>query len=90
MKISLDAVGELADRPRARYVVVSAITPTPLGEGKTTMTVGIGQGFRHIGKRAVVTIRQASMGPALGIKGGAARRPGAACRSGSPGSWHRV
>ena len=72
MKISLDAVHELADRPRARYVVVSAITPTPLGEGKTTTTVGIGQGFRHIGKRAVVTIRQASMGPALGIKGGAA------------------
>jgi formate--tetrahydrofolate ligase len=72
MKISLDALEDLADRPRAKYVVVSAITPTPLGEGKTTTTVGIGQGFRHIGKRAVVTIRQASMGPALGIKGGAA------------------
>src|SRR5579875_328666 len=71
MKISLDAIGELADRPRAKYVVVSAITPTPLGEGKTTTTVGIGQGFKHIGRRAVVTVRQASMGQALGIKGGA-------------------
>jgi formate--tetrahydrofolate ligase len=72
MKISLAAVEELADRPRAKYVVVSAITPTPLGEGKTTTTVGLGQGMRHIGHQAVVTIRQASMGPALGIKGGAA------------------
>jgi formate--tetrahydrofolate ligase len=72
MKIGLDAVEELADRPRAKYVVVTAITPTPLGEGKTTTTVGLGQGMRHIGKNAVVTIRQASMGPALGIKGGAA------------------
>jgi formate--tetrahydrofolate ligase len=72
MKVSLDAVEELADRPRAKYVVVTAITPTPLGEGKTTTTVGLGQGMRHIGKRAVVTIREASVGPALGIKGGAA------------------
>jgi len=72
MKVSLDAIEELADRPRAKYVVVTAITPTPLGEGKTTTTVGLGQGMRHIGKEAVITIRQASMGPALGIKGGAA------------------
>jgi formate--tetrahydrofolate ligase len=72
MKVSLDAIEELADQPRAKYVVVTAITPTPLGEGKTTTTVGLAQGMKHIGKRAVVTIRQASMGPALGIKGGAA------------------
>ncbi len=72
MKISLDAVQELSDRPRAKYVVVTAITPTPLGEGKTTTTVGLGQAMKHIGKRAIVSIRQASMGPALGIKGGAA------------------
>ncbi len=52
--------------------VVKVITPTPLGEGKTTTTVGLGQGFRHIGKRATVTIRQPSMGPTFGIKGGAA------------------
>ncbi|HLU56022.1 MAG TPA: formate--tetrahydrofolate ligase, partial [Pseudonocardia sp.] len=52
LKIRLEAIDELADRPRAKYVVVSAITPTPLGEGKTTTTVGLGQAFRHIGKRA--------------------------------------
>ena len=72
MKIGLGAIDELADAPRAKYVVVSAITPTPLGEGKTTTTVGIGQGFKHIGKRATVAIRQPSMGPTFGIKGGAA------------------
>lgn len=71
-KISLDAIEAMADRPRARYVVVSAITPTPLGEGKTTTVVGLGQGFSHINKRATVTIRQPSMGPTFGIKGGAA------------------
>ncbi|MGH3450310.1 MAG: formate--tetrahydrofolate ligase, partial [Haloechinothrix sp.] len=71
-KVSLDAIAELADRPRAKYVVVSSITPTPLGEGKTTTTVGLGQGFGHIGRRAVIAIRQASMGPTFGIKGGAA------------------
>jgi len=72
MKVGLGAIEELADAPRAKYVVVSAITPTPLGEGKTTTTVGIGQGFKHIGKRATVAIRQPSMGPTFGIKGGAA------------------
>jgi formate--tetrahydrofolate ligase len=71
-KIKLEAIEELADRPRAKYVVVSAITPTPFGEGKTTTTVGLGQAFRHIGKRATVAVRQASMGPVFGIKGGAA------------------
>jgi formate--tetrahydrofolate ligase len=72
MKVSPAAVDELSDRPRAKYVVVTSVTPTPLGEGKTTTTVGLGQGMRHIGKTAIVTIREASMGPALGIKGGAA------------------
>jgi formate--tetrahydrofolate ligase len=71
-KIKLEALGELADRPKAKYVVVSAITPTPLGEGKTTTTVGLGQAFKHIGKMATVAVRQASMGPVFGIKGGAA------------------
>jgi formate--tetrahydrofolate ligase len=71
-KIKLDAIEELQDRPRAKYVVVSAITPTPLGEGKTTTTVGLGQAFKHIGKTATVALRQASMGPVFGIKGGAA------------------
>ncbi len=71
-KVSLDVLGELADRPPARYVVVSAVTPTPLGEGKTTTTVGLGQAFAHIGRRGVIAIRQPSMGPTFGIKGGAA------------------
>ncbi len=71
-KVELAAIDELAERPRAKYVVVSAITPTPLGEGKTTTTVGLGQAMRHIGKRATVAIRQPSMGPTFGIKGGAA------------------
>jgi formate--tetrahydrofolate ligase len=71
-KIKLDAIEELRDRPRAKYVVVSAITPTPLGEGKTTTTVGLGQAFKHIDKTATVALRQASMGPVFGIKGGAA------------------
>jgi formate--tetrahydrofolate ligase len=71
-KIKLDAIEELADRPKAKYVVVSAITPTPLGEGKTTTTVGLGDALGHIGKRATIAIRQPSMGPTFGIKGGAA------------------
>jgi formate--tetrahydrofolate ligase len=57
---------------RARYVVVTAITPTPLGEGKTTTTIGLGQALSARGHRAVVAIRQPSMGPTFGIKGGAA------------------
>jgi len=71
-KMTLEAIEELSDRPKAKYVVVSAVTPTPLGEGKTTTTVGLGQAFSHIGKRATVAIRQPAMGPTFGIKGGAA------------------
>jgi len=72
MKVKLAAIEELADRPVAKYIVVTAITPTPLGEGKTTTTVGLAQGLHRIGKRATMTIRQPSMGPTFGIKGGAA------------------
>ena len=71
-KIKLDALDRLKSRPDAKYVDVTAITPTPLGEGKSTTTVGIGQAMRHIGKRAVITVRQPSQGPTFGIKGGAA------------------
>jgi len=71
-KIDLKAIEELKDRPKAKYVVVTAITPTPLGEGKTTTTIGLGQAFAHIGRKATIAIRQASMGPTFGIKGGAA------------------
>jgi formate--tetrahydrofolate ligase len=71
-KVSLDAVEVLARRPKARYIVVTAVTPTPLGEGKTTTTVGLGQALACIGRQATIAIRQASMGPTFGIKGGAA------------------
>jgi formate--tetrahydrofolate ligase len=71
-KIKLEAIEALADRPKAKYVVVSAVTPTPLGEGKTTTTVGLGQAMKHIGRQATVAIRQGSMGPTFGIKGAAA------------------
>src|ERR687883_1108037 len=71
-KIKLAAIEELADRPKAKYVVVSAITPTPLGEGKTTTTVGLGQALCQIGRKATVAVRQPAMGPTFGIKGGAA------------------
>ena len=71
-KIKLEAIEALKDREDAKYVVVSAITPTPLGEGKTTTTVGLGQAFKHIGKSATIAIRQPSMGPTFGIKGGPA------------------
>ncbi len=71
-KISLEAIDHLKDKPMGKYVVVTAITPTPLGEGKTTTTVGLGQAMKHIGKRSVISLRQPSMGPTFGIKGGAA------------------
>jgi len=71
-KIKLDVIERLKDRPNAKYVDVTAITPTPLGEGKSTTTVGLGQAMKHIGKRAVVAVRQPSQGPTFGIKGGAA------------------
>ena len=72
-KVRLEAITRLeAERPRGKYVVVTAITPTPLGEGKSTTTVGLGQGLSRIGKRASVNIRQPSLGPVFGIKGGAA------------------
>lgn len=71
-KIDLSVRKRLQDRPNAKYIVVSAITPTPLGEGKTTTTVGLGQAMHKIGKNSVIAIRQPSMGPTFGIKGGAA------------------
>jgi formate--tetrahydrofolate ligase len=71
-KIDLAAIEALAGAPRAKYVVVTAVTPTPFGEGKTTTTIGLGQAMHHIGKRATIAIRQGSMGPTFGIKGGAA------------------
>lgn len=71
-KIKLEAIDKFKDRPNAKYVVVTAITPTPLGEGKSTTTVGLGQALHHVGKSAIVAMRQPSQGPTFGIKGGAA------------------
>ncbi len=71
-KIRLETLEKLADRPNGKYILVTAITPTPLGEGKSTTTVGLGQGMHHIGKTANIAIRQPSQGPTFGIKGGAA------------------
>jgi formate--tetrahydrofolate ligase len=71
-KIRLETIDKLKDRPNAKYILATAVTPTPLGEGKSTTTVGLGQGFHHVGKRANIAIRQPSQGPTFGIKGGAA------------------
>jgi formate--tetrahydrofolate ligase len=71
-KVHLDVLKRIADRPQGKYIVVTAITPTPLGEGKTVTTVGLSQALHHIGKKVATCIRQPSMGPTFGIKGGAA------------------
>jgi methylenetetrahydrofolate dehydrogenase (NADP+)/methenyltetrahydrofolate cyclohydrolase/formyltetrahydrofolate synthetase/formate--tetrahydrofolate ligase len=71
-KVHLDTLKKLAGRPKGKYVDVTAITPTPLGEGKTTTTVGLVQGLGALGHKAIACIRQPSQGPTFGIKGGAA------------------
>ena len=69
-KVALSALGRLKPRPVARYILVTAINPTPLGEGKTTTSIGLAMGFCRKGHQAVVTLRQPSIGPVFGIKGG--------------------
>jgi formate--tetrahydrofolate ligase len=71
-KIALDYLRALPDRPHAKLILVTAITPTPAGEGKTTTTVGLGDALNRIGKKAMLCLREASMGPCFGVKGGAA------------------
>ncbi|MGQ9681351.1 MAG: formate--tetrahydrofolate ligase [Anaerolineae bacterium] len=71
-KVHLDVLERLADRPNGKYIDVTAITPTPLGEGKTVTTIGSSQALGYIGKKVMTCIRQPSMGPTFGIKGGAA------------------
>ncbi len=70
-KVSLDALDDMGP-PRAKYILVTATNPTPFGEGKTTVSVGLAQGFKRINELAVLTLRQPSLGPTFGIKGGAA------------------
>ncbi|MCC7137387.1 MAG: formate--tetrahydrofolate ligase [Planctomycetes bacterium] len=71
-KVSLSAIDRLKDRPQGRYIVVTAVTPTPLGEGKTVHTIGTSLGLGRLGKKVFTCLRQPSMGPLFGIKGGAA------------------
>ena len=71
-KVKLETLAHLADKPDGALVLVTAMTPTPAGEGKTTTTVGLGDAFRRLGKRSIVAIREPSLGPCFGVKGGAA------------------
>jgi len=71
-KISLDYIRSLGGRPNGKLILVTAITPTPAGEGKTTTTVGLGDALNHIGKKAILCLREPSLGPCFGMKGGAA------------------
>src|SRR5512137_737150 len=71
-KVALDYIETLKDKPNGKLILVTAISPTPAGEGKTTTTVGLGDALNHIGKKAVICLREPSLGPVFGMKGGAA------------------
>ena len=71
-KVSLDYIDSLKDKPDGKLILVTAITPTPAGEGKTTTTVGLGDALNEIGKKAMICVREPSLGPCFGMKGGAA------------------
>jgi formate--tetrahydrofolate ligase len=71
-KLSLEYAARIADEPNGKLILVTAISPTPAGEGKTTTTVGLGDGLNHIGKKALICLREPSLGPVFGMKGGAA------------------
>ncbi len=71
-KVSLDYIDSLKDKKDGKLILVTAISPTPAGEGKTTTTVGLGDALNHIGKKAMICLREPSLGPVFGVKGGAA------------------
>ena len=71
-KVSLNFLDQLKDQPQGKLVLVTAISPTPAGEGKTTTTVGLGDALNYIGKEAIICLREPSLGPVFGVKGGAA------------------
>jgi formate--tetrahydrofolate ligase len=71
-KVAPTAAAALSDQPPAKYIVITAVTPTPLGEGKTTTSIGLAQGLAGLGHRSMLSLRQPSLGPTFGIKGGAA------------------
>src|SRR5438034_1465191 len=92
-KIRWDVIERSSARPDGALVLVTAMTPTPAGEGKSTTTIGLADGLRRLGKRAIVAMREPSLGPVFGVKGGGTggghrseeRRVGKGCRSrGSP------
>ena len=70
-KLSLDYIQALQGKPDGKLILVTAISPTPAGEGKTTTTVGLGDGLNQIGKKALICLREPSLGPVFGMKGGA-------------------
>mgnify|MGYP000593418225 CR=1 FL=1 len=71
-KVSLKFTRELEEKPNGKLILVTAISPTPAGEGKTTTTVGLGQALSQLGKKTMICLREPSLGPCMGIKGGAA------------------
>jgi len=71
-KVSLDYIDSLKSRPNGKLILVTAISPTPAGEGKTTTTVGLGDALNRIGKKTIICLREPSLGPGFGMKGGAA------------------
>ena len=71
-KVSLDYIESLPEKPDSKLILVTAITPTPAGEGKTTTSVGLTDGMNKIGKNTMVRLREPSLGPCFGMKGGAA------------------
>ena len=71
-KVSMDYIKSLKDKKNGKLILVTAITPTPAGEGKTTTTVGLTDALNHIGKKAMLCLREPSLGPSFGMKGGAA------------------
>ena len=71
-KVSLDYIDSLKNKKDGKLILVTAINPTPAGEGKTTTTVGLGDALNHIGKKAIICLREPSLGPVFGVKGGAA------------------
>jgi formate--tetrahydrofolate ligase len=71
-KLSMDYLDSLGNRPNGKLILVTAISPTPAGEGKTTTTVGLGDALNRLGKKTMLALREPALGPCFGIKGGAA------------------
>ena len=69
-KVSLEFYNQVKDKPTGKLILVTGINPTPAGEGKSTVTVGLGDGLRRLGKKSVVCLREPSLGPCFGVKGG--------------------